>query len=661
MAPTKVLAGDVFSYTLTAYNATTETLQNVTITDTLPLAYAELAAIGGSGTLVGDTIGWTTPTLGMGDVWQVSFAVTATGSAGDVITNAYYGVDADNWYPVVGLLVETEITSGCPTGYTHVYEIQGSGAASPITDTYVTSCGVVVGAAPGLKGFFIQDPNGDGDPATSDGIFVYRENQSFAAVELGDLVSIEGWVDEYYGSTQISAKFAGDTVTILANDRPLPSPIPLDPPAAKAASDAYLEDFEGMLVEVPVDVNVVGPTNAYGEYYFVRSDTGVTRLVLQTNPPLGYKLGVDDGIVPSDDYVLGDVLNGIYGPLHFTFDNWKVEQLTQPAVVSNVTVPAFPEGEPVTAPQFSIGSLNTLNFDGEALAGNPDKLDKLVAAVEAMGGPAFLSLQEITVVDSYNYYDNHDVTGVITPFLTALTTAGYNYDYVFAHPDGGAHGVAILYDTNRVTLDSWSTPIQGCSPYGSSGTAAAGYDPISCPSGEYPTFSRRPVILTGTVEMSGEPTQVTVIGLHLKSGFDEDDILRRQAQAELLADYVDMLTTGGQSYVALAGDMNDFVDSNVLNTLEATGTLTNTFYTLPPEDRYSYVYNGVSQVLDHILISVPLYEEMTAFYPLHINADYPAGWEYDDWTLYRSSDHDPVVAVFGDYTIYLPAIFRNYP
>jgi uncharacterized repeat protein (TIGR01451 family) len=107
-----------------------------------------------------------------------------------------------------------------------------------------------------------------------------------------------------------------------------------------------------------------------------------------------------------------------------------------------------------------------------------------------------------------------------------------------------------------------------------------------------------------------------------------------------------MLTTGGQSYVALAGDMNDFVDSNVLNTLEATGTLTNTFYTLPPEERYSYVYNGVSQVLDHILISMPLYDEMVDFYPLHINADYPAGWEYDEWTFYRSSDHDPVVATF---------------
>ena len=59
--------------------------------------------------------------------------------------------------------------------------------------------------------------------------------------------------------------------------------------------------------------------------------------------------------------------------------------------------------------------------------------------------------------------------------------------------------------------------------------------------------------------------------------------------------------------MAVAGDLNDFLDSQTLDALETTGPLTNTFYTLPPEARYSYIYNGGAQVLDHVLVSPALF------------------------------------------------------
>jgi uncharacterized protein len=53
----------------------------------------------------------------------------------------------------------------------------------------------------------------------------------------------------------------------------------------------------------------------------------------------------------------------------------------------------------------------------------------------------------------------------------------------------------------------------------------------------------------------------------------------------------------------------------------------------PPAERYSYVFDGNSQVLDHILISLPLVLRGFDHDIVHTNA------EYAD----QASDHDPQV------------------
>ena len=78
-------------------------------------------------------------------------------------------------------------------------EIQGDGFESPFPyDTYVDTYGIVTAdyQAYGLKGgFFVQDPVGDENPATSDGIFVYGYSYD---VNVGDEVKLAGKVSEYY-------------------------------------------------------------------------------------------------------------------------------------------------------------------------------------------------------------------------------------------------------------------------------------------------------------------------------------------------------------------------------------------------------------------------------------------------------------------------------
>ena len=56
--------------------------------------------------------------------------------------------------------------------------------------------------------------------------------------------------------------------------------------------------------------------------------------------------------------------------------------------------------------------------------------------------------------------------------------------------------------------------------------------------------------------------------------------------------------------MVLAGDFNDYQFSRPMQTLTDNGaTLTDLITTLPADQQYTYVFNGISQVLDHIFVS----------------------------------------------------------
>jgi predicted extracellular nuclease len=65
-----------------------------------------------------------------------------------------------------------------------------------------------------------------------------------------------------------------------------------------------------------------------------------------------------------------------------------------------------------------------------------------------------------------------------------------------------------------------------------------------------------------------------------------------------------------------------------------------------PEILYTYIYQGESETLDHILVTPPLFNLIEQVEALHINADYPP-LEPDDASPQRVSDHDPLVVVFS--------------
>lgn len=179
--------------------------------------------------------------------------------------------------------------------------IQGEGHRSAYEGKHVRDVrGVVTAIARSGKrpiGFYFQDPHGDGNPKTSDGIFVYCGKAFPDSLRVGDYVAVLGTVSEYISKgnardlsvTQLVIKRAQD-VRVLAHGRELPEPVLISyarvsqpvfvSNLADLAPDAETIDFyesvEGMRVQM---VNPTVPAVAYrSTYYLLPGDTPSTRL-----------------------------------------------------------------------------------------------------------------------------------------------------------------------------------------------------------------------------------------------------------------------------------------------------------------------------------------------------------------------------------------------
>jgi uncharacterized protein len=108
----------------------------------------------------------------------------------------------------------------------------------------------------------------------------------------------------------------------------------------------------------------------------------------------------------------------------------------------------------------------------------------------------------------------------------------------------------------------------------------------------------------------------------------------RHEQAASVNAFVDqILAAERKANVVVLGDINDFEFSRTTEILEG-GVLTSLMHTLPKAERYSYVFEGNSQVLDQILFSDNMLRGLDEYDVVHVNA------EFAD----QASDHDPSVA-----------------
>ena len=540
--------------------------------------------------------------------------------------------------------------------------IQGTGSESPYLNRFVNFRGVVVGRYEdqNTRGdvyytLFVQDvPNTtDGDPATSDAIAVFLGRDSRADVALGDVVRIGGKVTEFYGLTEIDDR--GLTVTV-ADSGSLPAPVALNPPADIVAAATYFEALEGMRVAFAAEVVVAGPTHEGCGFAVVDAAADLPILRRADDDPTGRAVPV---LYPSDldcagipQLMTGDRLRGLAGALTYNFDQFKIvidgvdglaiEQDGPPA-----SPPALPD---VALPQITVATLNAEDYfdttrdtteEGEPvltadeLAARQAKFVHLIA--QPLRCPTLLALQEV----------EHEA---LLLDLAAALAEPCGFTYTVSHretPDARGIDNALLSDPRRVRVED-VTLRQSCSP-----APTAVTDPtIACPAGQQPLFGRPPLQVEARID--GRP--FTLYVNHFKSKRDgeiDTDLERIQQAVALNGLAAERLASDPRARLIALGDFNDTELSPALTLLTDPaqgGRFVHALSVIPAEQRYSYNFGGVSELIDAILLSPALAEEATYATIIHTNTDFPSGWRLDtsaERLPYRASDHDAAVVVLG--------------
>lgn len=151
-----------------------------------------------------------------------------------------------------------------------------SGDVSALVGQIVTGVSGIVTAVSSNR-FFLQDPTGDGDDATSDAIVVFTG--STPTVSVGDLVSASGTVAEFTpgnaANRNLSTKqISNPTVTVLSSNNALPAPVliggtgRIPPTESMADAVTFFEALESMRVTLVSPVCIAG-TNGFGEIFAV--------------------------------------------------------------------------------------------------------------------------------------------------------------------------------------------------------------------------------------------------------------------------------------------------------------------------------------------------------------------------------------------------------
>ena len=97
--------------------------------------------------------------------------------------------------------------------------------------------------------------------------------------------------------------------------------------------------------------------------------------------------------------------------------------------------------------------------------------------------------------------------------------------------------------------------------------------------------------------------------------------------------------------ILIMGDLNAYAMEDPITVLREGGMI-DLHRAFHADSSYSYVYRGYAGYLDHALCNSTLYPFVTGMVAYHINSDESDSYTYDksnDQTMFRSSDHDPVL------------------
>ncbi|GAA1368852.1 endonuclease/exonuclease/phosphatase family protein [Streptomyces beijiangensis] len=583
-------------------------------------------------------------------------------------------------------------TSSASAAEVRIHDIQGTTRISPLAGQKVEGVpGIVTGIRTygSSKGFWFQDAAPDDNAATSEGVFVFTSSNPTVAV--GDSVTVSGTVSEYVpggasGGNQSLTEISKPTVALVSSGNPVPAATVLnsrsvpdrytpggDTAAAnsingltlqpkKYALDLY-ESLEGMNVRVGSS-RVTTATDAYaelwvtvkphenatrrgGSLYASYEDQNTGRLQIQSLIPTATE--------PFPTADVGDVVtSGAQGPLDYnSFGGYTLLANNSLTVKDNGLKPEVTRKQ--RKGELAVATYNVENLDP---TDPQSKFDNLAAAVvDNLASPDIVALEEIQDNNGAKNDGTVDSSVTVKKFTDAIVAAGGPaYEARTIDPVDGKSGgepggnirQVFLFNPDRVSFTdipggdaTTATTVVGANGRANLSASPGRIDPSNA------AWNASRVPLVGQFSFRG--SKVFVIANHFSSkGGDfgltsqfqpvpRSSETQRHLQAQAVNTFTkEILKADRHASVLALGDINDFDFSDTTKLVEAGGALYSGIRSLPKSERYTYDYQGNSQVLDQILVSPSIREDGFFFDSVHINSEFAA----------QNSDHDPQVIHF---------------
>lgn len=408
------------------------------------------------------------------------------------------------------VITDNDIAAGnaCGDAASKISAVQGSGATSPlIGSTGISIEGIVIGdyqgdATNSLRGFFVQeeDIDGDGNPLTSEGIFVYDGINGAPNVSVGDKVRVTGTAEESFNMTQLGSI---TNVQVCASNQAIPSaasltlPVPNVPTGnlanANSAINAYYETFEGMMVRFPTTLKVSEyfELERYGQLALSQggriptftgtnnpSATGLINhnillakrqiilddgnntqnFALSSGQPLPYPSG---GLSTTNTFRGGDSISNLTGILHWSFaglagtDAWRIRPVKELFNYSFTAANPRKPVAPVVDGSLKVASFNVLNYF--------TSIDSTASTATGPCGPG--GNQDCRGADSASELARQSEKA-------AQALCGFNADII------GLMEIENNAITSLSTLTNAANAVAGCGPYAYINTGTIGGDAI---------------------------------------------------------------------------------------------------------------------------------------------------------------------------------------
>jgi predicted extracellular nuclease len=626
-------------------------------------------------------------------------AATEAGGVTSIILNVNASV-ANGSYPVVINFGNDQAqTASCTVTVTiqpaagvtnSISAIQGSGATSPFVGTTQTTEGVVTLVV--NTGFYIQDAVGDGNPATSDGLYVYTGSAANTIVA-GDMVRVSGTVIEFTAGnaakpiTELGFVTAISTIGSGISITPTNLTLPL------AANDDF-ERYEGMLVRF-TNTLTVSQNYFLGRYGQVtlssgrlekatnRYRAGSPEAIAATAANLANSIVLDDGLSTQNPNPLpfigadntlraGDTVSNLTGVIDFGLSTSTATGPSGYKLQPSIT-PTFSRDNPRTSAPEAVGgnvkvaSFNVLNFfttftngataDGQTGQGCTQGTSTRASNCRGANNITEFTRQRDKIVSAMKAIDA-DVLGLmemqnngdtaVSNLIGALNAELGAGTYAFVPRPANGTGddairVAMIYKPGKVSL---------------AGGSLSDTDAINS----------RPTFAQGFALVNGERFAVVVNHFKSKSscpadGSADDDhgdgqgcwnaLRTLQAQRLTNAFIPQVQAAAGSTDVLVIGDLNAYGAEDPIQALLGVGMVSGIErFIRPHATPYSFVFDGESGYLDHALMTASLAQKTSGVVEWHINADEPSVIDYntefkvqDLYTAspYRASDHDPVI------------------